>query len=596
MKKILLILLFLIFPTLTYAFHFTGHGDSYVTNINVTGTIESAGRNITYGNETDFLGGSGINASLLKSTNATFLGLYCKVGDFDLKNISNYTQYVRSSDFNLGNISNNTYGLTNNTPANFTVIYTFSINGTDLALFNKSISLANYPLTTQLALYITSADFNLGNISNITQALRNGSSANFTGIYTFSINGTNLGLFNKSVDLSTYNFSISLVNYLLTTTLTDFWNRVNLTDAQGGSSINASYFKSTNTTFNLSVIYNLRINSTNITATNVTATRFTGLLDCGQIDGGSDGDFCADATGAGGGIDNQTQINSTHFQGGSGNSTFFNISKLFVYQDISMFSLGYWQRANVSEYLGGTGVNATLLKFENISNILKDAFTRANISDYLGGSNISNYNKSDINASKIKINSGGLNSSGDINATGNIYFSKLNAASCDVKADTTGKLSCGTDAGGGITFSRYNVTTVPFNTTSNILWTQNLTLNLGLPATGRVNIECVLFPFAAATTTGVQYMVNISGGGIEDMINIQYAGSATAIALCNSVTNGSVCLGTGSGGIRSPTFIYATSRRRAVGNFSLGFKSELSATFVGIDKGSFCRSIEHTLN
>src|SRR3989338_4864901 len=58
-------------------------------------------------------------------------------GDFNLGNISNYTQYIRSTDFNLGNISN----------------YSQFIQSTDFNLGNIS----NY---TQ---YIRSTDFNLGN-------------------------------------------------------------------------------------------------------------------------------------------------------------------------------------------------------------------------------------------------------------------------------------------------------------------------------------------------------------------------------------------------------------------------------------------------
>src|SRR3989338_10972965 len=60
------------------------------------------------GNVSEYLGGTDVNASLLKSTNATFLGLFAKVGDFNIGNISNYSQFVKSADFNLGNISNNT--------------------------------------------------------------------------------------------------------------------------------------------------------------------------------------------------------------------------------------------------------------------------------------------------------------------------------------------------------------------------------------------------------------------------------------------------------------------------------------------------------
>ena len=60
---------------------------------------------------------------------------------------------------------------------------------------------------------------------------------------------------------------------------------------------------------------------------------------------------------------------------------------------IANYSAAYaatgFDRENASEYLGGAGVNASLLKFENISNIIKDTFQRGNASDYIGGDNAS---------------------------------------------------------------------------------------------------------------------------------------------------------------------------------------------------------------
>lgn len=159
-----------------------------------------------------------------------------------------------------------------------------------LALYNQSISLANYNQSVDLTLYNRSVQLNeyilftnrswvlemLGNTTinrSISLALYNQSVS--LALYNQSVS---LTLYNKSVDLSAYNKSVSLTKYLL-----------NLTDVVFNN-LYANFFINATT-----------INSSNITATNITATRFTGKLDCGMIDGGSDSDYCADATGAGGG-------------------------------------------------------------------------------------------------------------------------------------------------------------------------------------------------------------------------------------------------------------------------------------------------------
>ncbi len=91
-------------------------------------------------------------------------------GDFDLRNISNYTQYTKSADFNLGNISNYTQ-YTKSSDFNLNNITNNTIGRAELD--NGSIIRTNN-LTTLNTLnnYIRTADFNLGNISNYTQFQR----------------------------------------------------------------------------------------------------------------------------------------------------------------------------------------------------------------------------------------------------------------------------------------------------------------------------------------------------------------------------------------------------------------------------------------
>ena len=61
-----------------------------------------------------------LNATNINATRITGTGIYINTkpvqasGDFNIGNISNYTQYARSSDFNLNNISNDTLRITDN--------------------------------------------------------------------------------------------------------------------------------------------------------------------------------------------------------------------------------------------------------------------------------------------------------------------------------------------------------------------------------------------------------------------------------------------------------------------------------------------------
>ena len=202
----------------------------------------------------------------------------------------------------------------------------------DLSSYNKSVDLSSYNKSVDLSGYIKTAVQNfssvvvLGNL-NVT-----------------SLNGTSLALFNRSIDLSSYNKSVMLNDYFLTASIAALFDNENFTtrydlraDRFDNSNFstqyeNRAYWKLANFTtaydnradrfgnvnfssridtyigdffdnanfsqqINNSVLSITRFNATFGNASNFTATRFTGKLDCGMIDGGSDGDFCADESG-----------------------------------------------------------------------------------------------------------------------------------------------------------------------------------------------------------------------------------------------------------------------------------------------------------
>ncbi|KKQ99921.1 MAG: hypothetical protein UT24_C0021G0010, partial [Candidatus Woesebacteria bacterium GW2011_GWB1_39_12] len=108
--------------------------------------------------------------------------------------------------------------MTNGSDANFTLLNVYKLNGTETGLFNKSISLVNYNQSISLDSY------------------------------------------NKSISLVNYNQSISLVNYLTTSFLSAFWQLSNLTNYFGDSSFNSSVIRVTNSSWLKTTLDNTTIN------------------------------------------------------------------------------------------------------------------------------------------------------------------------------------------------------------------------------------------------------------------------------------------------------------------------------------------------
>ncbi len=139
-------------------------------------------------------------------------------GDFDLRNITNNTigraeldngtvirtgnlttlntldNYIRTKDFRLENVSNYTNKLTNRSDAIFNNLNATYLNGTDVALLNKSIDLSGYVLTIGAPF----SNFRLENVSNYTTDLSFNNSISYWNIT--SVNLPTVNLFPKNIN------------------------------------------------------------------------------------------------------------------------------------------------------------------------------------------------------------------------------------------------------------------------------------------------------------------------------------------------------------------------------------------------------------
>ena len=139
-----------------------------------------------------------------------------------------------------------------------------------------------------------------------------------------------------------------------------------------------------------------------LNATRVNASNFTGGISCSFLNGGSDTDFCADATSAGGESTNNSAINITDLivRNGINATQDINTTKGSFFwrgdaiQDIFNRIADTFTRTNLTSFFGSdTDINNTILRRTNLS-FFNPFWTKANTSDYLGGS--------DINASLLK--------------------------------------------------------------------------------------------------------------------------------------------------------------------------------------------------
>jgi len=164
----------------------------------VCGTDDSGATIDHISNITHFFG-NGVNATILTTANAT---IYLVSQNFNRSiSLDPYAKTAQMTAF----ISNNSDILMN--VANITALRVLTINGTDVALFNRSVSLDGYNKSVDLAGYLKSA--------SITSLLSNNSDAilrvvNITSMRTESINGTDISLFNRSISLDGYNKSVDV--------------------------------------------------------------------------------------------------------------------------------------------------------------------------------------------------------------------------------------------------------------------------------------------------------------------------------------------------------------------------------------------------
>ena len=141
-------------------------------------------------------------------------------------------------------------------------------------------------------------------------------------------------------------------------------------------------------------------------------------------------------------------------------------------------------------------------------------------------------------------------------------------------------------------FANYNYTTDGYSTNSNTVWLNMPNLTLNLASTGISLIECDLMTASIIATTGAQLRVNLTGSS-KQVIVIEYHSTATAVSVCQAITN-LTCSATGTTGVNTifPSRINVESIRSGSGQMTIELKSEISASMVNVTAGSWCRSIE----
>ncbi|HLC60554.1 MAG TPA: hypothetical protein VJJ52_03925 [Candidatus Nanoarchaeia archaeon] len=363
-----------------------------------TDTLTVIGSLVTYGS---------LNATSINATRILQGGLAVQVsGDFNLGNISNYTQYTRSSDFNLGNISNYTQyqvradafsilNLTNFfgdsgfngsvlrvTNISNILLNTFQLSNFTLAIGNRNSSIPD--VINNASFFNTfskSGDFNLGNISNYTQyATQSNVRTNITDY------------------LGNQNGSIILAGNL--TTLDTLNNYIRTADFNlGNISNNSQFIKSSD--FNLGNISNntlVKGDNASLAFWNVTQQDFgkqfylrdqNSTLLLGNLN--TSMNFTDTLTVSGSAVYygslNATFINATRLLQG-GNAVL--LSKDFNLGNISNYTQYATQsnvRTNITDYLGGVNgsiILSTNSTFFNLFSRVVDSFNRINLSDFFG--------------------------------------------------------------------------------------------------------------------------------------------------------------------------------------------------------------------
>ena len=455
-----------LFPSLD-AFFDLGNNLLRWRNANFTGTLQSAnlvaGTNVLTANILDIdssnffdLTGCGTGATFtaLDSTGAitcsaisitesqiSNLGVYIRSADFNLGNISNYTQYIKSVDFNLGNISN----------------YTQYIQSKDFNLGNISNNTINPPQLDNNTI-IRVGNLTNVNVSNATYASKvncagiyGGSDSDFCVDASGSINTNDLDIVNRTIlDNATI---IRTSNLTALNTLDQY---VQIGDFNLGNISNYSQFiqskdfnlgNITNDTIGLSKLNNatiVRLNQSagqsgnlNITGNltfigSINATGLTGILNCNQLSGGTDADFCIDADSGAINTNNLAITNTSMFDnntivragnityvtsqavGGETSGTIASITLSNTALDDQYMKLGSFNLGNISNYT--QYIQSKDFNLGNISN-----YTQYIRSTDFNLGNISNntINRNQLNNNTIlRVNQTWMH--GNINLTGNI--------------------------------------------------------------------------------------------------------------------------------------------------------------------------------
>ncbi len=300
-----------------------------VISINVSlggGTDTQASTQEHINNITDFFGDTAINSSLLRSTNITFVNASSSPASGDISG-----SFTGGLTINTGAVQDDEIDYSAVTLADFT--------NDNLDLF----------ILGNLTRYFGDDDFNSSviRVTNIT-ALNAG---NVTLISQLDNDDNFITTITTNINESTLN-NATIV-------------RVNLS----------------------SIVGNINITGNFTLIGDINATGLSGIINCNQIDGGPDTDFCTDADSGSINTNDLDIVNQTQFD----NITIIRVVNLTTldtldqYVQIGDFNLGNITNDTVSP---SQVDNITILRVTNISNILLDAFKIGNLTN-LNSTNIS---------------------------------------------------------------------------------------------------------------------------------------------------------------------------------------------------------------
>lgn len=341
MKKLILFLMFLIVMSLlVYSYHYPEHGYFYATYINSSGIIESGGESLNITEKMDnatLVRVGNPRIALINNSNANFTNLLIKNPPIECPVNSFITYFNGTTSICVSGLL--LAFLKNNSPANITALNVETLNGTALNLFNRSISLDLYNqsislndyiqalnLTTldTLNLYIRIKDFNLNNISNYSQFIQNkdfnlGNITNDT-IGLSKLNNNTIARLNQSVGQSGNLNITGNLTYIGSINATGLSGILNCNQLSGGTdtdfctdtggSINTNDLAIVNTTLFNNITIVRTVNLTTITRTADAFNLANATTNCAAITGGAGLCDGVDATGAGSGV-SFTQMNWT---------------------------------------------------------------------------------------------------------------------------------------------------------------------------------------------------------------------------------------------------------------------------------------------